>query len=86
MTCSHPFSNGIFAANDKDFIIVVDPAQTIVQEGDTLTFVCPPQHVLIGPNITTCMGNGQWEPNPRDVECKGIYYNNSAATLFTMTI
>ena len=46
----------------------MDPAL----EGAVLSFDCPPQHVLIGPNTTTCMGNGEWEPDPREVECKGI--------------
>ena len=43
-------------------------------EGATLSFVCPPQYVLNGPNTTTCMGNGDWEPDPREVECKGILH------------
>ena len=42
-------------------------------EGTTVTFECPPEYILIGPNTTTCMGNGEWKPDPRDVECKGIY-------------
>ena len=41
-------------------------------EGAILSFDCPPQHVLIGPNTTTCMGNGEWEPDPREVQCKDI--------------
>ena len=40
--------------------------------GSNITFDCPPEHVLIGPNTTTCMGNGEWEPDPREAECKGI--------------
>ena len=46
----------------------IDPAI----EGTTVTFECPHEHVLIGPNTTTCMGNGEWEPDPRDLTCKGI--------------
>ena len=41
-------------------------------EGAVLSFDCPPHYVLIGFNTTTCMGNGEWEPDPRDMECKGI--------------
>ena len=41
-------------------------------EGAAIIFECPPQFVLVGPNATTCMGNGEWEPDPRKVECKGI--------------
>ena len=42
-------------------------------EGATVTFECPLQYVLTGPNITTCMGNGsgEWEPDPGEVECNG---------------
>ena len=35
------------------------------KEGTTLIFHCPPEYVLIGSNTTTCMGNGEWEPDPK---------------------
>ena len=41
-------------------------------EGTNITFTCSPGLVLTGPNTSTCMGNGEWEPNPREVECKGV--------------
>ena len=41
-------------------------------EATVVTFSCSPGLVLTGPNTTTCMDNGQWEPNPREVKCKGI--------------
>ena len=44
-----------------------DPAR----EGTAITFSCSPGLVLTGPNTTTCMDNGQWEPDPREVKCKG---------------
>ena len=55
----------------------MDPAT----EGTTLTFDCPPEYVLVGPNTTTCIGNGEWEPDPKVVECKGkgfrdVHYND----------
>ena len=40
-------------------------------EGTNITFICPPGLVLTGPSRSTCMGNGEWEPNPNGVECKG---------------
>ena len=46
----------------------MDPAM----EGTVLSFECPPQYALSGPNTTICMGNGEWEPDPREAECKGI--------------
>ena len=42
------------------------------KEGATFNFSCPPGLVLIGPNSTTCMGNGEWEPDPSEVTCAGI--------------
>ena len=44
-----------------------DPAQ----EGQTITFTCPPGQMLNGSTYSTCMGNGEWEPDPGDVECIG---------------
>ena len=41
-------------------------------EGAIVTFEYLPQYVLIGPNNTTCMGNGEWEPDPSEVACKGM--------------
>jgi hypothetical protein len=42
-------------------------------EGEIARFSClPPELVRIGPNVTTCTGNGRWEPDPREVACKGI--------------
>ena len=40
-------------------------------EGTNITFSCPLDLVLTGPNSSTCMENGEWEPDPREVECKG---------------
>jgi hypothetical protein len=40
-------------------------------EGQTITFFCPPGQTLNGSNSATCMGNGEWEQDPREVECIG---------------
>ena len=42
-------------------------------EGTDVTFGCSPGLILTGPNATTCMTNRQWEPDPREVMCKGAY-------------
>ena len=56
----------------NDSIMVIDYIHPAL-EGTTVTLSCPPGLVLFGPNSTTCMDNGQWEPDPRDsMECKGI--------------
>ena len=41
--------------------------------GSYVTFSCPLGMELIGPNSTTCMENGEWEPDPKKLECKGLY-------------
>ena len=43
-------------------------------EGVNITFSCPPGHVLTGPKSTTCMENGEWEPDPEDIKCNGAIY------------
>ena len=37
----------------------------------SVSFSCLPGMVLNGPNSTTCMENGEWEPDPREVACNG---------------
>ena len=34
-------------------------------------FLCPSKYLLMGANLSTCTENWKWEPNPRDVECRG---------------
>ena len=43
--------------------------------GTMFSFYCSqPEEVLIGPNTTTCMDDGQWVPDPLQLQisCKGI--------------
>ena len=37
----------------------------------SVDFSCPPRMILSGPNTSTCMGNGEWEPDPIAVNCRG---------------
>ena len=39
--------------------------------GDRVVLSCPPGLILTGPNTTTCMKNGEWEPDPRHATCRG---------------
>ena len=56
-------------------IITADSNPTLV--GTNITFGCPPELVITGPTVTTCMENGVWEPDPREVHCKGFIAKNN---------
>ena len=47
-------------------------------EGATLSFSCPPGKILAGPNVTTCMDNGEWESRQRveEIKCLGETKSN----------
>ena len=70
VTCGHPFQERV--TSFKNDTIIIESYMEPAMEGAILTFECLPQYVLIGPNNTTCMGNGEWEPDPTEVECKGM--------------
>ena len=50
--------------------------------GTNATFSCFPGQIFSGPYKSTCMENGEWDPDPRELECIGkqhiisLYYNN----------
>ena len=46
----------------------IDPAV----EGTTVILSCSPGQILSGPQASICMGNGEWEPDPKKAECIGI--------------
>jgi hypothetical protein len=71
VTCNHPFQD----INNNSVTVIIEDYMDPLLEGTVLSFDCPPQYVLIGPNTTTCMVNGEWEPDPREVECKGVEYS-----------
>ena len=57
-----------------EFIGYSDPAV----EGTSVYFSCHLELVLTGPNISTCVRNGEWEPDPREVECRGNNFTLSS--------
>ena len=58
-------------AEMNDSIKVTGNTQDIpVMKGTTVSFSCRPGLLLSGPSSSTCMGNGEWEPDPRKVECR----------------
>ena len=47
-------------------------------EGQIITYACPPGQILNGSNMSTCMRNGEWEPDPREVQCTGGFVTTGA--------
>ena len=45
--------------------------EEIFTEGVEIMFTCPPDFLLSGADTSTCMEDGQWLPNPSQVECRG---------------
>ena len=62
--CSDPLT----LANDA---VIVEGHEDPALEGESIIFSCRDGLTLIGPNSATCMGNGEWEPDPSEVECTG---------------
>ena len=53
-------------------------------EGSIITLHCNLGYVLIGSITSTCMKNGKWEPDPREVQCLGtISYSVCLPSLTT---
>ena len=51
-------------------------------EGDHITFTCPSGLVLNGSNSSMCVGNGEWEPDPREVNCISELYMTTVAGMY----
>ena len=72
----HPFvctANCGYPASDSiDEALRVIGYEAPMLEGSSIILDCFPGYALIGSNSATCMENGEWEPDPRDVECEGI--------------
>ena len=58
-------------------IVVTEPDNPPV-EGQFITYTCPPGFILTGPNASACTGNGEWEPDPEQVDCIGDYGHNTS--------
>ena len=66
MNCGNPIER----VSSREVIAEIE--NSIAIEGAVANFSCPPGLALIGPNTTTCMENGEWEPDPGDAACRGI--------------
>ena len=40
--------------------------------GSMISYSCSTGQTISGPNTSTCLDNGQWEPDPMDTLCAGI--------------
>ena len=62
--CSNPI---VLTRTNVRVVGYEDPAL----EGENITFTCTSGPIGTGPISATCMGNGEWEPDPREVNCTG---------------
>jgi hypothetical protein len=68
--CDHPLPQLTDGATE----VQISDYGDLALVGTNVTFSCPngvTDMVLTGPNISACMGNGEWEPDPMDAMCKG---------------
>ena len=75
VNCGHPelistMSNDSVMNNDSVPSVRADYPDLPI-EGRSIMFSCPPGWELTGPNSATCTGNGEWEPDPSGLMCKG---------------
>ena len=59
---------------DHDNIRVIGYSDPALEETSVILECISPALLHMGLNITTCMRNGKWEPDPREVECLGESY------------
>ena len=66
--CGHP---ELLSTVSNDSVPRVEANEDLPVEGSTTTFSCllGLVHVLIGSNSSTCMGNGEWEPDSSGLMC-----------------
>ena len=66
--------------------VVVTSYTDLALPGRSVQFSCPPTLALSGPNSSSCMGNGQWVPDPRETECTYDLHGESLQEKFSMFI
>ena len=66
VTCDYPPTQLLHGS-----FVVITGCDSLPIEGRTITYTCPPGFILAGPNTSVCLGNGEWEPDPGEVECIG---------------
>ena len=65
VTCNYPLTQSL-----HDSVVVVSGSQDSPPiEGQFITYTCPTGFILSGPNVSVCMGNREWEPDPGEEDC-----------------
>jgi hypothetical protein len=75
VTCDYPPTQLL----QHPVIVVSGSQDSHPIEGQFITYTCPPGFILTGPNMSVCMGNREWEPDPGEVDCIGNNYIFDAA-------
>ena len=58
--------------NEDNMQLVIVNYSSPAIEGTIAVFSCNGfGYVFTGPSIATCMVNGEWAPDPREVHCEG---------------
>ena len=61
---------------DQSSVVIMGYSDTTPSlKGNTVNYTCYPGdlEILTGPNMSTCMENGNWEPDPTNVSCIGEF-------------
>ena len=67
--CENPFQTILNESQIVQVMGYIDPSL----EGATVNFSCPTGQILTGSRTSTCLENGEWEPdsNGSNIKCKG---------------
>ena len=76
--CSNPLK---LVHSDVITVDYEDPAL----EGANITFICAIGAILSGLNSSACMENGEWEPDPRVVNCTSELHKTTGTTVSSMS-
>ena len=84
--CQHP----LFNKSVGSLLYVLDFNESAVSTvGTTVSFIClVPGQVHTGPSTATCMENGQWEPDPDELQknCEGLDISNPGNNAVILSI
>ena len=70
--------NNTMEKNDGPLMVIGNTQDVPVMEGINVSFRCRSEFKLSGPNLSTCVRNGEWEPDPSEVKCRhrGVLYSS----------